>query len=465
MLGDAIQPEIHELIEDKNFPDLKRILAELEVHDVADLLSSLEGEDLGIAFRLLSRDRAAEVFSYLELEQQENLLGILSGKNLAEILNAMPPDDRTGLLEDLPEEVAARLIASLSPDERQVARELLQYPEDSIGRLMTPEFVAVRANWTVQQVLNHIRKVAPEKETLNMLFVVGEAGKLLDQLRLEDLVLADPDTTVDNILERNPIFLKADEDREEAVEIFKKYDEVALPVVDAGGVLVGIVTHDDVMDVQEEEDTEDFLKMAGVAALEEPYFATTFLEMLRKRLPWLGLLFGAEMLTVLALTRFEHSLDVRIFALIVLFMPLINSTAGNAGAQMAGLVIRGLAVHEMTPGDWFRILGRELVLGVTMGLTLGVLGVGAASLMLSLGRASPIGGTELLAKSAGVGISIAAAVIFSNLVGGMIPLLFKRIGVDPAVSSGPFLTCLMDVSGVLIYFTIATALLAALGIV
>ncbi|MHC4715389.1 MAG: magnesium transporter [Planctomycetota bacterium] len=462
MLGDAIQPEIHELIEQKEFATLKRVLGELDVHDVAELLGSLEGRELGVAFRLLSRDRAAEVFANLELEQQEDLLGILSGEDLAEILNDMPPDDRTGLLEDLPEEVAARLIASLSPDEREVARELLHYPEDSIGRLMTPEYVAVRANWTIRQVLEHIRQVAPEKETLNMLFVVDEAGKLVDQVRLEDLVLADPDDTVGEILEHNPVYLVADEDREEAVEVFKKYDEVALPVVDADGVLVGIVTHDDVMDVQEEEDTEDFHKMAAVAALEEPYFATTGAEMLRKRLPWLGLLFAAEILTVLALTGFEQSLES--FALIVLFMPLINATAGNAGAQMAGLVIRGLAVHEMKPGDWLRILGRELALGATMGATLGVMGLVAAAIMLSM-RAQPPVGQELLAKSAGVGISIGAAVIFANIAGGMIPLLFKRIGLDPAVTSGPFLACVMDISGVLIYFTIATAMLAALGMV
>jgi len=465
MLGDAIQPEIRELIQQKQFAELKHVLCELDVHDVADLLGTLQGRELGVAFRLLSRNRAAEVFANLELEQQEDLLSILTSEDLAGILNAMPPDDRTSLLEDLPEQIAGRLIASLRPDEREVAEELLQYPEDSIGRLMTPEYVAVRADWTVQQVLNHIRKVAPEKETLNMLFVVDEAGKLLDEVRLEDLVLADPEATVSKIREHNPAYLLATDDREQAVEVFKKYDEVALPVVEANGVLVGIVTHDDVMDVQEEEDTEDFHKMAGVVALEEPYFATTFFEMVRKRLPWLGLLFAAEMLTVLALTRFEQNLDVRIFALIVLFMPLINATAGNAGAQMAGLVIRGLAVRELGPGDWLRILGRELTLGGTLGLCLGVMGVAAAWVMLSLGRANPPAGLELLAKSAGVGISITAAVVFANLAGGMIPLLFKRIGLDPAVTSGPFLTSVMDISGVLIYFTIATGLLAALGMV
>ena len=459
MLHDAIQPEIRELIEQKQFATLKQTLAALDPADVAELTRELQGQELGVVFRLLSRDKAADVFAGLELEQQERLLEILSGEALAAILNDMPPDDRTELLEDLPEDVASRLLQTLSRDQRAVAIDLLRYPEDSIGRLMTPRFVAVKANWTVQQVLDHIRRVAPTKETLNMLFVVDELGKLVDGVRLEDLVLADPGTSVGNIIDRHPVYLSANEDREEAVEIFKKYDEVALPVVDEAAVLVGIVTHDDVMDVQEEEDTEDFHKMVAVTALEEPYFATDFHEMLRKRLPWLVLLFAAELLTVTALTGFEQRLDLRVFALIVLFMPLINATAGNAGSQMAGLAIRGLAVHEMAPSDWLRVLGRELVLGSTLGASLGVLGVGAALLMLTLGRAAPIVGRELAAKAAAVGISIAVAVLFANVIGGMIPLLFKRMRLDPAVTSGPFLASIMDVTGVLIYFSIANAML------
>jgi len=464
MLGETIQPEIRELIEQKQFATLKRILAELDAADVAELLGGLAGEDLGVAFRLLSRPGATEVFARLELDQQERLLETLSGEALAGILNEMPPDDRTELLEELPDDIAGRLIGALSRDQRAVAIDLLRYPEDSIGRLMTPQFVAVKESWTVQKVLQHIREVAPRKETLNMLFVVDEAGRLIDQIRLEDLVLTDPGATVGGIIDRHAVCLSANEDREEAVEIFKKYDEVALPVVDDDRVLVGIVTHDDVMDVQEAEDTEDFHKMVAVAALEEPYFATTWNEMLRKRLPWLVLLFGAELLTVLALSRFEQGLRVELFAVIFLFMPLINATAGNAGAQMAGLVIRGLAVHEMAPGDWLRVLRREALLGATLGAALGLLGVVAAMAMLTLARAESVARGELLAKAGGVGASIAAAVLFANLAGGLIPLLFKRMGLDPAVTSGPFLASIMDVSGVLIYFTIATAILTAFGL-
>ena len=464
MLGETIEPEIRELIDQKDFATLKSVLAELDVHDVADLMGQLRGEDLGVVFRLLPRDRATQVFAQLELEQQERLTEILSSESLSRILNDMPPDDRTELLEDLPEDVAQRLLGTLSRDQRQVAIELLHYPADSIGRLMTPEYVAVPAHLTVREVLEHIRRVAPRKETLNMLFVVDKAGRLVDEIRLEDLVLADPDAVVGDIIDRHPVYLRANEDREVAVEIFMKYDEVALPVVDDDGVLVGIVTHDDVMDVQEEENTEDFHKMVAVAALEEPYFATTFPEMLRKRLPWLALLFMAELLTVLALTGFQQRLEVGLFAVIFLFMPLINATAGNAGAQMAGLVIRGLAVHEMEPRDWLRVLGRELLLGGTMGFALGLLGVVTSALVLIWGKGEPVSQMALLAKAGGVGISVAAAVVFANVAGGMIPLFFKRIGLDPAVTSGPFLAAIMDVSGVLIYFTVASAMLAALGV-
>ncbi len=459
MLSEAIEPEIRELIQNRDFATLKKALAGLDAPDLAELTEGLEGEELGVVFRLLGPAKAGEVFGWLELDKQERLLEILSGEALARILNEMPPDDRTELFEDLPDDVTNRLLGTLSRDQRQVAIDLLRYPEDSIGRLMTPQYVAVRADHTVQQVLDHLRRVAPEKETLNVLYVVDEAGKLVDELTLEELVLADPERRVAELIDRQPVFLAAEEDREEAVEIFKKHEAVALPVVDEKGVLVGIVTIDDVMDVQEEENTEDFHKMVAVAALEEPYFATTWAEMLRKRLPWLALLFAAELLTVLALLHFERTLLV--FALIVPFMPLINATAGNAGSQMAGLIIRGLAVHEMHPGDWGRVLARELALGASMGLTLGVLAVGASLCVMRFGS-SPAAQGPPWPQAFGVGISVAVAVIFANLIGSMIPLAFKRIGLDPAVTSGPFLACIMDVAGVLIYFTVASAVLSLL---
>jgi len=443
-----VQTEIHALIERKDFTTLKSALNSMEIHDLAALLGKLEAEDLALAFRLLGRQNAADIFGDLPIERQEELISMLSSEKVASIVNDMPPDERTELLEELPGELAQRLLGSLRGDELKIARSLLAYPEDSIGRLMTPEYVAVRADWKVEQVLEHLRRVAANTETLNVIYVVNEHGKMLDELRLEQIILAELDEKVSDLMDRQTVALTASQDKETAVELFKKYDAVALPVTDGRGILVGMVTVDDVLDVAEEEGTEDFQKMAGVTPLENSYFQTSYLGMIRKRVPWLVLLLGAQTLTAVALTGFKNMVE---FAVLVIFMPLINSPAGNTGSQMAGLMIRGLAVQEMTPGHWKRVLLREFVQGITLGLILAVIGYGAVTLF---GRPPQI--------ALAVALAIAVAVLFANIVGAMLPFFFKRVGLDPAVSSGPFIASLMDVSGILIYFTIATALLVAM---
>ncbi len=451
MTGSALGPEIHTLIESKDFATLKGTVCAMEEHDLAELLGQLEGEDLAVVFRLLGAEQAAEVLGDLEIEQQEALLSMLSSERVATVINEMPPDDRTELLEELPGELAQRLLDTLRGDELQIARSLLAYPEDSIGRLMTPEYIAVRADWTIQQVFEHIRQVGPEKETLNVIYVIDESGKLIDELTLEQLVLAEPTASCASDIMDNRVIaaLRASDDREPAVELFRKYDAVALPVVTGLGVLVGIVTVDDMMDVAEEEDTEDFQKITGMGVLEYSYFGTSFWGMIRKRLPWLILLLMAQMITTVALTSFEHLAQ---FAVLVLFMPLINSPAGNTGSQMAGLMIRGLALQEMALRDWSRVLRRELMRGVTLGVTLGALGYFT---VLLFGR--PVG------IAIAVALAMVVAVTFGNLAGSMLPFLFKRLGLDPAVSSAPFLASLMDVSGILIYFSIAVTILSILG--
>ena len=312
---------------------------------------------------------------------------------------------------------------------------------------MTPEYLAVRSDWTVEMVFRHIRKVAASKETLNVMYVVDRNWKLLDGISLERLVLAEPDQTVQELMDEQVAALTAGEDQEAAVEIFKKYDAVALPVVDSQGVLVGIVTHDDVFDVAEEENTEDFQRMAGMEPLEYSYFGTSFFAMLSKRLPWLLLLLAAQTLTTVALTKFNRLAE---FAVLVLFMPLINSPAGNTGSQMAGLMIRGLAVQEMGIGDWRRVLLRELARGLALGASLALVGFVA---VLLFGRPVEI--------AVSVALAMVVAVALANLTGSMLPFLFKRLGLDPAVTSAPFIASLMDVSGIVIYFSIATAVLAA----
>jgi len=457
MTESAIQPDVRELIEAKDFAALKSALRSMEIHDLTELIASLDGEDLAVAFRLLPQETATEVFGDLPHERQEELFSNLSSESFAAILNDMPPDERTEFLEELPGELAQRLLRSLRGDELEIARRLLAYPEDSIGRLMTPEYVAVRPDWSIDHVMRHIRKVAEKKETINVIYVVSDRGVLLDELRLEELVLADPDALVEDLMDGQFAALRAHEDREAAVEIFKKYEAVALPVVNNQGILVGIVTIDDVFEVAEEETTEDFQKVTGMGPLEGSYFATGFGGMIRKRLPWLGLLLAAQTCTTIALLGFE---SLPLFAVLVLFMPLINSPAGNTGSQMSGLMIRGLVVQEIMLGDWLRVLLRELLRGLALGVILAVLGFIAARTLGVYSHRVPTGQVTQIAMA--VAIAITTAVTLANVLGAMLPFFFKRIGLDPAVTSGPFIASLMDVSGIVIYFSIATGILTGL---
>ncbi len=459
---DTAQPEIHALIERRDFATLKGMVREMEVHDLSALLAGLEDEDLALVFRLLPRDRAADVLAELEPARREELLSTLSSEKVAAILGDMAADDRTELLEELPGEIAQKLLTGLRGEQLQIARRLLAYPEDSIGRLMTPAYVAVRPGWTLARVLEHIREVGPRKETVNVLYVVDDHWQLVDELRLEDVILADPDLTVADLMDDQFACLMAYDDQEEAIELFKKYDAVALPVVNSQGVLVGIVTFDDVMDVVEEEDTEDFQMVTGMAALESSYFTTGFWRMLAKRLPWLAMLLCAQMLTTLALTQFNA---LPLFAVLVIFMPLINSPAGNTGSQTAGLMIRGLAVQEVAVEDWTRVLRRELLRGVALGVTLAAIGYAAAFVFAPLAESAetPLSAGQLPHIALAVATAIALAVTLANLIGSMLPFFFKRVGLDPAVTSGPFIASLMDFAGIVIYFTIATALLASLA--
>ena len=456
---DNIRSQIRSHVEAKDFAALKALIREVDVHDLIELIADLPEEDSAMMFRLLPQDQAADAFGDLPIERQEDLLEHLSSDKVTAILNEMPPDERTELLEELPGQVAQRLLSTLRGDQLKIARSLLNYPEDSIGRLMTPEYIAVRKDWSIDQVFEHIRTVGPDKETLNVIYVVDEQWHLVDEITLSQLVLADREKTVADLMDEQVAWLVAGHDQESAIDDFKKYEAVALPVVDRRGVLVGIVTVDDVMDVAEEEDTEDFQKMAGMAALEYSYFGTSFGAMLRKRLPWLVMLLLAQTLTTVALLSFN---DMVLFAVLVMFVPLINSPAGNTGSQMAGLMIRGMAVQEIESDDWLRVLVRELLRGLAIGLVLAVIGFAASWLFTSLVD-NPVADQAVGRISLSVSLAIAIVVTLANLLGSMLPFFFKRVGLDPAVTSGPFIASLMDVSAILIYFSIAMAVLKLTG--
>lgn len=446
---------IERALQERDFGCVRRTISDLFPADVAELIAGLEEDRRAVFFRVLPRDQAAETFEYLEPEVQEGLIKALGREQVAAILNAMAPDDRTALLEELPASVTRQLLTLLTPEERQIARELLGYPEESIGRLMTPDFIALEADWTVQQSLDHIRRDGRDSETLNVIYVTDAAGKLVDDLRVRQLLLADPASRVSDLMDGNFVALKATDDQETAVRVFSEYDRVGFPVTDSNGVLLGIVTVDDVLDVAEEEATEDIHKIGGLEALDQPYMQAGYLEMLRKRAGWLVLLFLGQLVTINALHFFSGQLQ-RVLAL-TLFVPLIISSGGNSGSQAATLVVRAMALEELTLGDWWAVMRREIVFGLTLGLILASCGL--TRMLVGRGLGEQLLGESWAQISLTVGLSLIAVVLWGVTIGSMLPFVLRKIGVDPATSSNPFVATIVDVTGLLIYFGLATAIL------
>lgn len=454
MLGTLISPDLAELIRARQFNELREFLLDLAVPDLAELLAECGLEDRAVLFRLLPRELAAQAFEYLPFEAQEELLKGLGDEQVARVLEDVRPDDRTAFLEELPGQVTARLLNLLSPTERAVARKLLGYPEESIGRLMTPDYVAVREEWTLDHVLAHVRRHGRDSETLNILYVVDEHGKLVDDVRIREVLLADPGKRVADLMDREVVALNAADDQEAAVAAFRYYDRTALPVVDSSGVLAGIVTVDDVLDVAEQEATEDIHKLGGTEALEEPYLAVGLPTLVRKRASWLVILFLGEMLTATAMAFFEH--EIARAVVLALFVPLIISSGGNSGSQAATLIIRALALGEVTLQHWWQIVRREVVAGLALGGILGTIGflrIGVWSFF------SDVYGPHSTLIALTVGFTLVGVVLWGTLVGSMFPLLLKRLGADPAASSAPFVATLVDVTGLVLYFTVASFLL------
>ena len=363
MLSQLLQPEIRALIDERNLSTLKEILSDWTPADIADLITNLPAEnEQVIIFRLLPQDLAADTFEYLDFDMQMILIKAMGKEEVASILNEMSPDDRTALLEELPSSAAKQMIMMLSPEERKIATSLLGYPENSVGRLMTPDYIAVKPEWDILQTLEHIRKFGKDSETLNIIYVIDAKGKLIDDIKIRDVILAPLENKIADLMDENFVELNVHDDQEKAVEVFKKYDRVALPVVDALGFLIGIVTVDDVLDVAEEEATEDIHKLGGTEALEEPYIDTTITEMVKKRGKWLVVLFVGEMLTASAMGFFEDQISKAV--VLSLFVPLIISSGGNSGSQAATLVIRAMSLGEITLRDWWRVMKREIALRI-----------------------------------------------------------------------------------------------------
>jgi len=453
-LDRLVAPEIGELLAQRRFDQLRAALLEFEPADIAELVDNLEQDQAALVFRLLPRDLATDVFSYLDSDQQQNLIAHLGTERVAALINELDPDDRTALLEEMPAEVAQRLIALLTPAERSVTQSILGYPEESVGRLMTPDYVRVKPEWTIAHAMDHIRRYGRDAETVNVIYVVDEVGALIDDLRIRQFLLADPQQTVESIMDRKVRALAATDDREEAVRQMQHYDRVALPVVDSRGILVGIVTADDVADVAEEEATEDIQKMGGMEALDVPYLDTGFVPLLRKRGGWLSVLFLGEMLTATAMGYFEGEISKAV--VLALFIPLIISSGGNAGSQACSLIIRAMALGEIKLGEWMRVLLREVASGLALGALLGAIGV--ARIVFWPARAK-LYGEHYLLVAATVSISLIGVVTFGTIAGSMLPFILRRLGFDPAAASAPFVATLVDVTGLVIYFSVAALML------
>jgi magnesium transporter len=457
MLGNLLRPDIEKMIRDKDWKHLRQEFAQLDPSDLAEILEEFPLQDAALVFRILPRDAAAVIFEYLPLELQTKLVQSLADEQLVNVVNAMAPDDRTRLLEELPPEVTKRVLGSLTPSELKIARQLLGYPEDSAGRYMTPEYVAVRPDMTAAEALAYIRKHGKGAETLNVIYVIDEKGRLLSDLKLAALVMANPASTVEGLSDGQMFNIPATADREEFVAAFEKYDRVALPVTDSRGVMLGIITIDDVLDVAEAEATEDIQKLGGMQALEAPYMDSPFLDMIKKRAGWLLVLFFGEMFTATAMAYFEG--EIKRAVVLALFIPLIISSGGNSGSQATSLIIRSLAVRELELSDWARVMRRELLSGVVLGSILGI--VGFFRIVLWPSRLA-IYGPHFVGVGIVVSISLVGVVLFGTLVGSMLPFLLRRLGLDPAAASAPFVATLVDVSGLVIYFTAASIVLRGL---
>jgi magnesium transporter len=445
--------QIELLLESNDEQELRNYLNNLNISDVEELIGELP-EHAPKFIEILSLNRAVNVFRILDFPTQERLLKKLSGRKIAELINELPPDDRTSLFSEMHGDTVKNLILHLPPADRKQALALLGYKEDSVGRLMTPDYIAVKKSWDVVQVLSHIRRYGKNSETIDVIYVIDENGVLLDDIRIREILLVDPATKISDLMDSRLIALNVNDPQEEVINTFRMNNRVALPVTDNNDILLGIVTVDDILWIANEEYTEDIQKIGGTEALDEPYLDIPLLRLVRKRVGWLIILFLGEMLTATAMGYFEGQIAKAV--VLALFVPLIISSGGNSGSQASTLIIQAMALGEVTVEDWWRVMRRELVSGLLLGVTLGVIGFTRIFVWTLF---SNIYGPHWMAVGFTVGLALVGIVLWGSLAGSMLPLLLKRLGLDPATSSAPFVATLVDVTGLIIYFTIAVSIM------
>lgn len=402
-------------------------------------------------FQHLDAKNAARSFKFIRKKKQQSIINALPEEKAAEILNAMQPDDRTAFLEDLPGSAVKELLKVLTPEHRAKTLELLGYAEGSVGRLMTPDYVSVKTSETCAEVLHYIRLRGKATETLNWLFVIDEKGVLIDDINIKDFLVVDPGTRVSDIMDYQFIALKVNDPQKEAIKVFRNHSRFALPVTDERGVLLGIVTLDDVLRLAESEDTREIQKIGGSEALDEPYTTISFSSLIRKRAGWLIILFLGEMLTATAMGHFEGEISKAV--VLALFIPLIISSGGNSGSQASSIIIRAMALGEIGFRDWWRVVRREVMSGLVLGAILGIVGFLRVALWQEFHLYNY--GAHWLKVAITVFFSLIGVVMWGTLSGSMLPLILKKLGADPAASSAPFVATLVDVTGLVIYFTVA----------
>jgi len=445
--------QIELLLKQEDTTQLQEYLNNLNISDVEELIDELP--EHGAKFiEILSINRAVNVFRILDFPTQERIIKKLSGQKVGEIINELPPDDRTALFSELHGDAVKTLILHLSPSDRKEALSLLGYKEDSVGRLMTPDYIAVKKSWDVNRVLSHIRRYGKNSETIDVIYVIGENGILLDDIRIREILLVDPETKISTLMDGRLISLDANDPQEEAINVFRMNNRTALPVVDAENILLGIVTVDDILWIANEEYTEDIQKIGGTEALDEPYLDINLFRLVKKRVGWLIVLFLGEMLTATAMGYFGD--EIGIVVALAFFLPLIISSGGNSGSQASTLIIQAMALGEVTVADWWRVMRRELLSGLMLGVILGIIGFLRITIWSEF---STVYGPHWLLIAFTVGFSLIGVVLWGSLSGSMLPLLLKKLGADPATSSAPFVATLVDVTGLIIYFSIASIIM------
>ena len=438
---------VKELLETKQYTRLRQKMAEMNTADIAVILEELDEEDLLKIFRILPKNMAADVFSYLEVDSQQFIITSLSEKDAASIINNLMADDATDLLEEMPANVVKKLLANAHPETRRDINHLLRYPEDSAGSIMTVEYVDLKENMTIQDAIDRIRQIGVDSETINICYVLDAKRTLVGTVALRYLLISPPDAIIGEIMHENVIYINTLMDQEEVARQFQKYDFTAMPVVDNENRLVGIITVDDIVDIMQEEATEDMEKMAAIVPLDKPYMKMSIFELWKKRMPWLLLLMISATLTGSVLTRFENALMA--CSALLAYIPMLMGTGGNAGGQTSVTVIRGLSLNEIEFKDSFRVMWKEIRVAVLCGVTL------AAANFVKLLLLDRVG----IMIAAVVCLTLIVVVILAKIVGSALPILAKKIGFDPAVMASPFITTIVDALSLIVYFQIASAVL------